>query len=257
MQVGLPPGHARRVSGLRREEVSLLAGVSVDYYTRLEQGRERTPSPHVVDALASALRMGDDGRAHLYRLAGFGPRPVTGPVEQVHPDLLRLIAMWPDNPALVLGRAYDVLAANSLGEALFSGFPFSRNLTEIVFLDPDARTFYADWHASAANTVAGFRLAHGAWRNDPRIIRVQDRLLADSPQFRDLWQRHEARGKQLEAKTFRHRRVGPVTLRMQAFDVRSAPGQQLVVYHAEPGSPSAHALRLLGTLAATDLNTGP
>ncbi len=251
-QVGLPSVGQRRVSGLRREEISVLAGVSVDYYIRLEQGRERSPSPQVVNALASGLRLDDDGRAHLFRLAGLNPPPRPGPVERVDPGLLQVMDMWPDNPALVLGRAYDVLAGNGLGEALFSGFPTSRNLAEIVFCGPDAATFYADWSTAAANTVAGLRLAYGAWPADPRLTQVCAGLLARSAPFRALWRQNDARGKRLEVKTFRHREVGPLTLRMHAFDVRAAPGQQLVVYHADPGSTSAEALRLLGTLAATD-----
>lgn len=251
-QVGLPSVGQRRVSGLRREEISLLAGVSVDYYIRLEQGRERNPSPQVVNALATALQLDDDGRAHLFRLAGLSPQPRSGPVERVDPGLLQLMDMWPDNPALVLGRAYDVLTCNGLGEALFGGFPTSRNLAEVVFCDPDAPAFYADWPAAAANTVAGLRLAHGTWPNDPRLAQLCEDLQARSAHFRTLWRQNQARGKQLEVKTFHHPQVGPVTLRMQAFDVRAAPGQQLVVYHAEPGSTSAQALRLLGSLVATD-----
>lgn len=250
-QVSLPAVGQRRVSGLRREEISLLAGVSVDYYIRLEQGRERNPSPQVVNALATALGLDEDARGHLFRLAGLSPQRSSGPVEQVDPGLLQLMDMWPDNPALVLGRAYDVLAGNSLGRALFGGFPTSRNLAEIVFCDPDAVTFYADWSAAAANTVAGLRLALGSWPGDPRLTQVCEGLLARSARFRTLWRQNDVRGKQLERKTFRHPEVGPMTLRMQAFDVRATPGQQLVVYHAEPGSASAEALRLMATLVAT------
>ena len=251
-RAGVTTAGPRRVPGLRREEVALLAQVSVDYYVRLEQGRERRPSPQVLDALAEALQLDDDGRLHLHRLAGQAPRLTwTATPEHVDPSLLQVLDRWPDTPALVLGRAYDVLASNQLGDALFSGFPSSSNLIETVFLDPASRGFYADWPTAAANTVAGFRLAQGAWGDAPRIREVVQRLLRDSPDFARLWEHHDARGKSVEVKRFVHSDVGPLALRMQAFDVRSAPGQQLVVYHAEPGSLSAEGLTLLGSLSAT------
>lgn len=244
-------GH-RRVPGLRREEVATTAGMSVDYYVRLEQGRERHPSAQVLDALAHVLLLDEDARLHLYRLAGLSPRPFSGaPRERVDPELLRLLDMWPDNPAIVLGRAYDVLAGNRLAYALFEGFAQGPNLLAKVFLDPHARSFYPDWELAAANTVAGFRLLHGAAPHDPRIREVLEAVLAASPDFVRLWERHDVRRKQAMTKRFRHPAVGELNLRMNAFDVKSAPGQELIVYHAEPGSPSADALRLLGSLAAT------
>jgi transcriptional regulator with XRE-family HTH domain len=248
---GLPAGLRRRVLGLRREEVALLAGVSVDYYVRLEQGRERHPSPQVLNALRTALRLDDDARSHLFRLAGLTPRPTQPSPERADPELLRLLDGWPDNPALVLGRAYDVLAGNWLGYALFEEFRGGANLLLKLFLDPNARTFYNDWEAAAVTTVAGFRLLYGQGPHHRRVREVLSSMLDHSPEFAELWRRNEARGKQAELKTFRHRDVGELTLRMHAFDVRAAPGQQLVVYHAEPGSASADALALLGTLAAT------
>ncbi|MGC4942203.1 helix-turn-helix domain-containing protein [Kribbella sp. DT2] len=256
---GLPSTGLRRVDGLRREEVSMLAGMSVDYYIRLEQGRERSPSAQVLDALAVALRLDDDGRLHLFRLAGLAPRPRSAAVtDRVDPGLLQLMDAWPDNPALVYNRAYDVLASNRIADALFGEYAFSRNLMLLLFLDPQARTFYADWSTVAANSVAGFRLGHGEAPDDPRVRAVLGELLAGSEEFSRIWQRQDARGKALDSKRFLHPSVGELRLRMQAFDVRSAPGQELVVYHAEPGSPSAEAVRLLGTLAATaDQNRTP
>ncbi|WP_337061240.1 helix-turn-helix domain-containing protein [Kineococcus sp. G2] len=246
------PGHGpRRVPGLRREEVAVLAGVSADYYVRLEQGRERSPSAQVLDALADALALDDDGRQHLFRLAGLAPRPAAPAPERADPALLQLLDSWPATPALLLGRAYDVLAANRLGSALFGGFEHSGNLVVDVFLDPAARTFYADWPAAAASTVAGLRLLEGAPGGDRRAGELVRRLLRESAEFAELWARNEARGKSAGVKGFVHPQVGPLTLRVQTFDVRSAPGQQLVVYHAEPGSVSAQSLALLGSLAVT------
>jgi transcriptional regulator with XRE-family HTH domain len=247
--VGLPSSGLRRVPGLRREEVALLGGVSVDYYVRLEQGRERRPSAQVLDALAAALQLTADERAHLFAVAGVQAPVRAAVLDRVDPALRQLMDAWPDNPALVYNRANDVLAANSLAEVLFDGA--SRNLLEFVFGDPAARSLYADWSLVAANAVAGFRLSHGEAPDDPRLRAVLTGLLASSAEFRELWAAHEARAKSLERKRFQHPSVGALTLTMQTFDVRSAPGQQLVVYHAEPGSESAAALRLLGTLAAT------
>jgi transcriptional regulator with XRE-family HTH domain len=249
---GIPTFGHRRVPGLRREEVSMKAGVSVDYYVRLEQGRERSPSAQVLDALADALHLDDDARLHLFRLAGVAPaaRP-TSTVERVDPELRRLLDMWPDNPAIVLGRGYDVLAANQLADAMY-GFAHERNLVLRMFLDPDSRTFYVDWERVASYMVAGLRLLYGEDPDHPRVNEVIDTLLVRSTDFGRLWDRHDARRKQLESKRFRHRDVGEMTLWMNVFGVKSAPGQELIVYHAEPGTASADALKLLGTLAATD-----
>lgn len=249
---GIATHGIRRVPGLRREEVATMAGMNVDYYVRLEQGRERHPSAQILAALADVLQLDDDARLHLFRVAGLTPGvPHTTAPERVDPELLRLMDMWPDNPAVVLGRAYDVLAANRLAHALFDGFAHGPNLLAHIFLDPAARTFYPDWDRVAAYAVAGFRILHGRSPYDPRIAEILGSLTARSEEFAALWQRHDARGKSLERKRFRHPEVGELTLHMNAFDVKSAPSQELIVYHAEPGSVSAEALTLLGTLAAT------
>ncbi|TDQ54313.1 helix-turn-helix domain-containing protein [Actinorugispora endophytica] len=250
--LGIPAGTRRRVAGLRREEVAQLAGVSADYYVRLEQGRERNPSVQVVDALAEALKLEEDAVTHLHRLARPTPGRRRRPAqrERVSPNLLRMMAAWPDTPAVVLGRCLTVLAANPLGEALFDGHTYGGDLVRLVFLDPDARDFYPDWDRVAANTVAGLRAAAGADHDDPRLVEVVGELSIRSETFRRLWARHDIRQKTHETKRFRHPLVGELTLHYETLTVNSAPGQQLVVYQADPGSPSEEALSLLGSLTA-------
>jgi transcriptional regulator with XRE-family HTH domain len=247
---GLPAGSRRRVAGLRREEVAVLAGVSTDYYVRLEQGRERNPSAQVVDALARALGLEEDAVDHLHGLA----RPVadrsrTRRSEAVSPVLLRMMEDWHRTPAVVLDRCLTVVAHNVLGGALFAGHTHSGDLLRLVFLDPDAREFYPDWEPVAVNTVAALRAAAGTGPEDPRLVAAVGELSLRSEEFGRLWARHDIRRKTRESKRFRHPLVGELTLDYESLTVNSAPGQQLVVYRAEPGSPSEQALALLGSLA--------
>ncbi|MER7986771.1 helix-turn-helix transcriptional regulator [Streptomyces noursei] len=253
---GLPVSPRRRVAGLRREEVATLAGVSADYYVRLEQGRERNPSVQVVEALARALQLDDEATDHVHRLATPAPACVRSRgrgrarSEEVSPVLLQLMTTWHRTPAVVLGRRLTVLAHNSLGRALFAGHTHSGDLVRLVFLDPDARAFYPDWERVAANTVSGLRTAAGADPDDPELIAMVGELSLKSAEFRRLWARHDVRQKTHETKRFGHPLVGELILAYESLTVNSAPGQQLVVYQAAPGSPSEEALALLGSLAA-------
>ncbi|MEU7665326.1 helix-turn-helix transcriptional regulator [Streptomyces lincolnensis] len=252
--LGIRADGRRRVAGLRREEVAQLAGVSTDYYVRLEQGRERHPSVQVVEALARALELEEDAVAHLHRLALPTPRRRRPAArrERVSPHLLNMMAAWPRTPVVVLDRCLAVLAANALGTALFDGHTYRDDLVRLVFLDPDARDFYPDWDRVAASTVGGLRAAVGTDLDDPRLVEVVGELSLKSETFRRLWARHDIRQKTHETKRFRHPVVGELTLHYESLTVNSAPGQQLVVYHADPGSPSEQALSLLGSYTADD-----
>lgn len=248
--LNLPVGARRRVAGLRRKEVALLAGVSTDYYIRLEQGRDRHPSAQVVEALGRALGLDEEALAHLHQLANpVSPqRTSVREREQVSASLLRMMDGWPQTPVVVLGRCLTVLAHNALGGALFDGHTYSRDLVRLAFLDPDARDFYPDWDQVAINTVGGLRSAAGTDYDDPQLIDVVGELSLKSEAFRKLWARHEIRQKTHETKRFRHPLVGELTLHYESLTVNSAPGQQLVVYQADAGSSSEEALRLLGSL---------
>lgn len=231
----------------------MLAGVSVDYYARLEQGRERHPSVSVLDALCRALDLDNDARDHLLRLADVVPgsiAPAAGK-ERVDPSLLAVVDAWPDTPAFVFNRRLDILACNTLAGALYSDFASVDNLARMIFLDPVSTVFFADWRRSAESSVANLQLALGFDTHDASTLALVDELSAGSQAFADLWTGKDARGKTREAKTFVHSAVGSMTLEFNAFDVRSAPGQQLIVYGAEPGSSSDHALKMLGALEAT------
>ena len=249
--VGLPAGGVRRVRGLRREEVAVLAGVSIDYYTRLEQGRERAPSAQVLTALARCLDLDEEARQHLFRLAGLALTSSPAPAD-VDPDLLDLLEEWTGHPAMIVDRVLDVLAQNALGAALHRGFGRQDNLVRMIFLDPHARSYYADWPRAAEAAVANLRSFTGHEQGSARLAALVEELSRDSAEFRRLWSEHEVRGKTREAKDFRHPDVGALTLTYHAFDVRGAPGQQLIVYRAAVGGASHTALRLLESVAATD-----
>ncbi|MEU9455904.1 helix-turn-helix transcriptional regulator [Streptomyces sp. NPDC048277] len=250
--VGLPEHGRRRVPGLRREEVAMLAGVSSDYYTRLEQGRETSPSPQVIDAVAVALRLDDEAHDHLRRLTRAPQERRTVPAghDRISPQLLQLIDSRPDTPAFVLGPALDVLASNALAAALHSGFQRFDNLARMVFLDPAGGTFYQDWDKAANSCVAELRAAYGYDPDAPRITEVVDTLRAKSPEFAVRSARHEVKGKTQQAKNLAHPEVGALEIQFSAFTVNGSPHQQLVVYQAEPASPTAAAFAELRSATA-------
>lgn len=249
--VGLPDVGRRRVAGLRRSEVAMLAGVSVDYYVRLEQGRDQHPSEQVLDALARVLQLEDDAVTHLHELARPAPRRrrARSRPERVRPGILRLLESWSHTPAWVLGRRMDVLAYNELALMLHPGLRTERNVVRMVFLEPEAREIYADWDAVARETVATLRSATGADLDDPGLTELVGELSLKSAEFRRLWARHEVKEKAAGTKRFRHPMVGELVLHYETFAVADAPGQLLVAYHADAGSPTERALALLAGIA--------
>ncbi|MCA1699567.1 MAG: helix-turn-helix transcriptional regulator [Actinobacteria bacterium] len=252
--VGLSDVGRRRVPGLRREELALLAGVSVDYYVRLEQGREQHPSEQVLDALARALGLDDDATAHLHQLArpAAHRRRATRLPERVSPSLQRLLDRWSQTPAHVVGSRMDVLAHNALAAALLPGLTIGSNLLRNVFLDLASADFIVDWERCARDLVGNLRATAGPDLDDPRLNELVGELSLKSERFRRLWARHEIHQKTGGAKRFNHPIVGELELDEESFAVNAAPGQLLTVFHAAPATRSEQALTLLATLAAND-----
>lgn len=254
-EVGLiDHGARRRVPGLRREELALLAGVSVDHYVRLEQGRTLHFSESVLDAVARALRLNPVEREHFYRLA----RPWSGeepPAEQqVRPGLRRLLESAADVPAYIVGRGTNVLAWNGLAAALITDFaalpPRERNLARLVFLDEGMRELYADWEAKAADVVAYLRLDAARNPGDSGIAELIADLSESSAEFRDLWDRHELKDKTHGRYVYLHPVVGRIDLGFETLRLPDDPDQGLIAHTVAEDSPSANALRLLASLTA-------
>ncbi|WP_406451806.1 helix-turn-helix transcriptional regulator [Streptomyces sp. NBC_01622] len=255
--VGLPEYGRRRVPGLRREEVALLAGVSSDYYIRLEQGRENSPSPQVLEAVAQALKLDAESADHLNRLClAPSQRPHGRSEAEVSAQLLQLMDGWEHTPAFVLGPALDILAVNSLATALHSGFDAFDNLARNVFVDPAGREFYQEWERAAHSCVAELRAAYGHDPESARIAEVVAELSDASEEFTALWQLHDVKSKSQEGKHLKHPDVGDLHIAFAAFTVNGAPHQQLVVYQAEPASPTAAAFETLRALATEPKKAG-
>jgi transcriptional regulator with XRE-family HTH domain len=249
-------GGRRRVPGLRREELAQLAGVSVDHYVRLEQGRTLHFSDAVLDAVARALQLDDVERAHLHRLARPAQDAECAPAgrQEVRPGLRRLLEMSADVPAYVVGRGTDVLAWNALAAALITDFgalPVRlRNLARLIFLDEGIRSLYADWRGKASDVVAYLRLDAGRHPGDPATAALVAELSAASADFRELWAEHRLKDKTHGRYVYRHPVVGELDLGFETLRLPDDPDQALVAHTVVAGSPSAAALRLLATWAA-------
>ncbi len=234
----------RRVPGLRREEVAELAGLSTDYYVRLEQGREKHPSEQVVEALAAALKLTRHQNDHLRLLAGFAPQPIPS-TASVDPTLKHMLDAWDGAAAFILDPLLNFTQLNALARELFSSFAENRNLVRNVFLDPAGRRFFADWNRAAESSVGSLRATMHQHHSPQERDALVAELRADED-FERLWARYDISPKTQETKLLRHERVGDILINFQAFQVMSAPGQQLVVYQPEPGSISETRLLSLG-----------
>ena len=267
-QAGLPVyGGNRRVPGLRREEVALLAGMSVDYYVRLERGNARGVSEAVLESLARALQLDEAERAHLFDLAhavnassaataratATATRRAGKP--QVKPALQRIIDAMETTPAYVRNRRLDILAINRLGRALmapvYADPTVPANTARFLFLDPAAREFYCDWSSIAADIVAALRTEVGADPHDKALQDLIGELCTRSDVFRTRWAAHNVRYHHSGSKKFRHPVVGELDLDFDTMELPADPGLAITVYSAEPGSPAHDSLNLLAAWGAT------
>lgn len=258
-RAGLPAyGGNRRVPGLRREEVALLAGVSVDYFTRLERGDLSGASDTVLDALARALQLDDAETAHLFDLARTANASPTArrPRKQqntLRPSILRLLDAITEAPALIRNNYFDYVAANPLARALYAPI-FAEpnpNSARFAFLDPAAPDFYVEWEKNTQELVATMRGEAGRNPFDKRLTDLVGELSTRSERFRTLWAAHNVRYHRSGVKRIHHPVVGELELAYEAFELPADPGLTLSTYTAEPGSPSADALRVLASWAAT------
>jgi transcriptional regulator with XRE-family HTH domain len=249
-EVGLPAGGHRRAPGLRREEVAQLAGLSVDYLARLEQGRASNPSPSVLAPLARALRLSDDERDHLFRVAGHA-EPAAGRISRhVTPGVQRVLDRLADVPVAVVDASWQLIAANPLATALMGDLsgepPRMRNILWRHFTGVPSRVVRdpEEDDAMEAEAVADLREAFGRYPDDEPLRELVDDLLRVSPRFAELWERRAVGGRAASRKTFEHPEIGSLTLDCDVLTVRGSD-LRLVVYTAPPGSPDADALALL------------
>jgi transcriptional regulator with XRE-family HTH domain len=251
--IGIPDvGRYRRVPGLRREELAQLAGVSVAYYTRLEQGNGRNVSAEILDAIARALRLSDTEHAHLTHLAK--PKRKKKPAvraQQVRGPLRTLLDTMDGFPAVLVGRRSDILAWNRMAAAVFGNWAelsaHERNWARLVFLRPEYRDLFVDWEQKANDVVSQLHMDAGSHPDDPRLSALVGELSVKSKEFRQLWATHDVKDKCHGIQRLHHPLAGELELRLESFHVADDHEQMLATYYAEPGSPSAEALRLLAS----------
>ncbi|MGW0792890.1 helix-turn-helix transcriptional regulator [Streptomyces sp. NPDC002911] len=254
---GIPTDSRRRVEGLRREEVAHLSGVSVDYYVRLEQGRATQPSEQVLDALARVLDLDETERGHLYRLVRQRRHHAKAPSGRVRPELLRVLDLVGDAPALIMNHRMDVLAGNRLAGLLYGRPMPGLNTARHIFLEEAERGLYADWENCTLDGVGHLRLAAGKYPEDPRLASLIGELAMGSERFRRLWARADVRARTHGRKAYRHPLVGLLELHHENFALPNESGLELLVLFAAPASPAEDGLRLLANLGTDNGNTHP
>jgi transcriptional regulator with XRE-family HTH domain len=248
-QAGIPVLGVRRVAGLRREEVAMLAGISADYYLRLEQGRDRNPSVQVLESIARVLELDDDSVAHVLGLAAARPRrPRRARKETVPIGVAKLVATLP-LPAFVEGRYLDVLAANPLAAAISPRLVVGGNRLRDVFLDPEERQLFPEWERAAGLLVAAFRQLVGTDTDDQRIIELVGELSLASPLFRQLWARHDVAPRAGASMTFDHPQIGELRLNREKLLIGGTDNIMLVIYHPDAGTDAADKLAMLASVA--------
>ena len=247
--VGLPASGTRRVTGLRREEVAMLAGISADYYLRLEQGRDRNPSLQVLESIARVLHLDAVATEHLLTLAATRPRARRRPRREVVPaSTAMLVNGLPNLPSSRAATSTSSMA-NPLATVLSPAIRPGNNRLRSMFLDPAERALWPDWEAATATFVAGFRESLRGEIDDPRVIELVGELSLASEQFRRLWARHDVAQRRGAPARVRHPQVGDLLLHREKLAIAGTDGQTLVVYHAEQGTPNAEKLALMATLA--------
>jgi transcriptional regulator with XRE-family HTH domain len=253
---GLRVMGVRRTPGLRREEVATLAGISADYYLRLEQGRDRNPSPQVLRALARVLGLDATATQYLLSLSAARPAALKRPRREVVPAGIRQLLDVVELPAFVENRMFDVLAANRLATALSPAIRPGANRLRSMFFDESERDLHPDWEQATGGMVASFRASLGTDVDDPRIAQLVGELSLASESFRRFWARHDVKPLAGALVRMHHPQVGMLELRREKLSIGDSDGQLLVIYHAKPDSDSARSLVLLGSLAATDKAPG-
>nr|WP_308193572.1 helix-turn-helix transcriptional regulator [Micromonospora alfalfae] len=259
-EVGIADGPRRRTAGLRREEVAMLAGMSVDYVIRLEQGRSSQPSTQLLGALARALRLTDDERSHLFHLAGHQPPPADGMARLARAGLVRLLDLVGDTPAMVLSDLGEVLAQNRMSILLtgdHTGLTGDRRYVAYrYFTDPVIRDLHGpdEWQRHARQQVADLRAVAGRRPDDPAVTGLIERLRAASDDFRRLWAEHEVAVRRADRKTFMHPRVGRITMDCETL-VTPDLGQQLLVL-TPADAEAREKLELLRVLGVEEFPAG-